>query len=135
MIKVFTDGGSRNNPGPAGIGIVIQDLTGTVLETKNEYIGEKTNNEAEYLALIQGLKLALKYGKEALVFLDSELVVRQLNGQYKVKNAGLKPLFDEVQVLKMGFTNLSFKHIIREKNRLADKLVNEAINRELSKNN
>ena len=135
MIKVFTDGGSRNNPGPAGIGIVIQDLTGTVLETKNEYIGEKTNNEAEYLALIQGLKLALKYGKKALVFLDSELVVRQLNGQYKVKNAGLKPLFDEVQVLKMGFTNLSFKHIIREKNRLADKLVNEAINRELSKNN
>jgi len=132
-IKIYTDGGARNNPGPAGIGVVLYDENGEILKTFKEYIGEGTNNEAEYRGLLAGLKLALDFSKEAEFFLDSELLVKQLNGQYRVKNENLRKFYDEAQVLKMGFTKISFNHVRREQNKLADKLVNEAIDESLNK--
>jgi len=130
-VKVFTDGGSRNNPGPAGIGVVIYDEEGKALEKIAEFLGQATNNEAEYKALLRGMEASLKYSRQADFFLDSELLVRQLNGEYKVKNAGLKPLFDKAVVLKMGFSEINFNHIPRENNEEADKLVNQAIDQGL----
>jgi len=124
---INTDGGSRGNPGPAGVGVVFaNELEVTVAEFK-EYIGQATNNVAEYKALILALENVQKFKyKEIECRLDSELVVKQLNGQYKVKDSGLKPLFDRVQELAF-FKPISFKHVRREKNKLADKLVNEAL--------
>lgn len=130
-LKLFTDGGSRNNPGPAGIGGILLDQDDKQLDCFKKYIGEATNNEAEYSALVEGLKIAKIRTDELDCFLDSELVVRQLNGIYKVKHEGMKRLYDEVQVLKMGFKHISFQHVLREKNKLADKLVNEAIDEAL----
>jgi len=130
-IKIFTDGGARNNPGPAGIGVVIYDEKDNVIRTHNSFIGDATNNEAEYKALISGLKIATEISKSVRFFLDSELVVKQLNGEYKVKNKEMKRFYDEAQVLKMGFKEISFSHIRREENKLADKLVNEAIDEAL----
>lgn len=133
-LKIYTDGGARNNPGPAGIGIVIYDGKKKVIKKHKEYIGEATNNEAEYRAVLKALELAANISKESLeFFIDSELVVKQLNGLYKVKDKKMKKLFDEVKVLAMGFANISFTHIKREQNKLADKLVNEAIDEEVKK--
>ena len=138
-VIIHTDGGARGNPGPAGIGVLIQErIENHELEIKkeiSEYIGEKTNNQAEYQAVIEALKWIqenIKDDIEAEFLLDSELVVHQLNGKYKVKNDGLKPLFYEVRdlVLKLG-GRVSFSHILREKNQVADKLVNKAIDKAL----
>lgn len=127
-LKIYTDGGARNNPGPAGIGVVIYDEQNKILKTHKEYIGTATNNDAEYRALTKALNLAAEITKDELdIFLDSELVVRQLNGIYKVKEPRMKALFDEVKVLSMGFKNIKYTHIKRELNKLADNLVNEAI--------
>lgn len=124
---LYTDGGSRGNPGPSGIGFVLTKDGQTPI-SQGKYIGEGTNNRAEYLALIEGLLLAKKEGvKELHCFLDSELVVKQLKGQYRVKHVDLKPLFAEVKKLTIGFTKVTFTHVKREKNKLADLLVNEAI--------
>ena len=126
-LQIFTDGGARGNPGPAGIGVVIwsgHDLAGR----HRKYIGEATNNQAEYQAIIHGLEQAKKLGADEVeCFLDSELVVKQLNREYKVKNKDLAPLFVKVWNLSLGFKKITFAHIPREKNKEADKLVNEAI--------
>jgi len=129
-IKLYTDGGARGNPGPAGIGAVILNEKGSVIAEISEYIGETTNNQAEYKALIAGLAKAKEFGARELdVFLDSELVVKQLNREYKVKDKGLAPLFVQAYNISLGFKKIVFKHIPREKNKLADELVNQALDK------
>ncbi len=124
---IYTDGGARNNPGPAGIGIVLYDENKRELETYKEYIGEATNNQAEYRALIEALKLADKYSPaEINCFLDSELVVKQLNKEYRVKDPGIRELYNQVLDLSI-FKNVTFNHVRREENKLADRLVNKVL--------
>lgn len=124
---INTDGGSRNNPGPAGIGVVFSDEKGTKIATFKEYIGEATNNVAEYKALILALEKAKDFEADEIECrLDSELVVKQLTGHYKCKETTLKELCARVQELAF-FKPIKFVHIRREYNKLADKLVNEAI--------
>ncbi len=128
---LHTDGGARGNPGPSGIGVVLA-LEGQEPKNHAAYLGEKTNNHAEYVALREGLKLAYKAGVTDLIcYLDSELVVKQLNGQYRVKHPDLIPLHSEIKSLVKQFSKVSFKHVLRAKNKQADKLVNEAIDRHL----
>lgn len=125
---MYSDGGARGNPGPAGIGVVIKDVDGNIIEEHGEYIGETTNNQAEYQALIKGLELALELGsEEAQCFLDSELVVRQLKQEYKVKEPGLQKLFVKAWNLSQKFKKISFQHVRRELNTEADRLVNNAL--------
>ncbi len=101
---INTDGAARGNPGPAGIGVVIKDEKGAVVHEVSEYLGETTNNQAEYQALIAALEAAHKIGAQALeIHADSELIVNQVKGLYKVKNEGLRPLFDEVKALLRKF--------------------------------
>ncbi|MDP2708634.1 MAG: ribonuclease HI family protein [bacterium] len=129
-LTIFTDGGARGNPGPAGIGAVILDERGNAVAEISEYIGEATNNQAEYRALLAGLTKAKELGGQELeVFLDSELVVKQLNREYRVKDKYLAPLFVSVYNISLCFKKISFRHIRREKNTLADKLVNLALDR------
>ncbi len=126
--RLYTDGGARGNPGPAGIGARLLTAAGDVVEELADYIGKATNNVAEYQALIAGLEIALDRGVEHLdVFLDSELVVRQVNGRYKVKDAGLKPLHQQACLLLSKFHEVDVKHVRREQNAAADALVNQAI--------
>lgn len=126
-LQIFTDGGARGNPGPAGIGVVIWSGNELVGRHK-KYIGEATNNQAEYRAVILALEEAGKLGAAELeFFLDSELVVKQINREYKVKDKDLASLFVQVWNLSLGFKKVIFKHVPREKNKEADKLVNEAI--------
>lgn len=128
---INTDGGSRNNPGPAGIGIVFSDENGDVIATYKKYIGEATNNVAEYSALVYALEKAKDFEFEEIECrLDSELVVKQLNGEYKVKDPGMKELYGKVQEL-IFFKPVKFVHVRREFNKLADKLVNEAVDEHL----
>jgi ribonuclease HI len=125
---LYVDGGARGNPGPAAIGLVMESPSGEVVWTHAETIGEGTNNFAEYQALIRGLTGAGDSGVERLTVLsDSELVVKQLNGEYKVKNLALKPLHEEVKQLRRQFAFCRFRHIPRKQNRLADQLVNQAL--------
>ena len=130
---VYTDGGARGNPGPAGIGVVIADESGVTLHESQAYIGETTNNVAEYEALIRALEDLKMFGErlrdmEVEVRMDSELVVRQMQGRYKVKEPSLKERFGRVAELKLSHApNLVFVHVPREQNRRADELVNEAI--------
>jgi ribonuclease HI len=128
---VYTDGGSRGNPGPAALGVAILDAKGEILAKHGHYLGEQTNNYAEYSAVIFALKEAKKMGaRHVTCYMDSELVVRQLAGAYRVKNAGLLPLFDEVKKLACEFEKISFSHVRREKNKIADSMVNEALDRQ-----
>lgn len=128
-LHLFSDGGSRGNPGQAAIAAILEDPThGKVLEDYKERIGIETNNVAEYRGLIEGLKMAKKYQPNRLIcHLDSELVVRQLNGQYQVKMPTLKVYFDEVQALAAELPDVVFTHIPREDNHRADALVNRAL--------
>ncbi|OGE78313.1 MAG: hypothetical protein A2751_04145 [Candidatus Doudnabacteria bacterium RIFCSPHIGHO2_01_FULL_46_14] len=128
---INTDGGARGNPGPAGIGVVIQTVDKKVLEKFGKYLGDnKTNNQAEYTAVIEALKAAKKLGGTHLEFrMDSELAVRQLNHIYKVKNAELQQLFLEIKNLQTEFSHVTFTHIPRAQNSAADKMVNEAIDK------
>ena len=129
---IYTDGGARGNPGPAGIGAVIKDEDEEVVFEISDYIGEATNNQAEYQAVIAAIEKAKKLGADELEFyLDSELVVKQLNREYKVKNKELAPLFVKIYNAVMGFKKVTFKHVLREKNKEADKLVNIAIDKEI----
>lgn len=135
-IVVFTDGGARGNPGPAAIGIVIQDERGNMLKSYAQSIGRATNNEAEYRAVIFALeKVKALFGKEKIkkmkchVYMDSELAVRQLNGQYKIEEERLFPLFMKVWNLKIDVGGVTFEHVPREKNREADRMVNEALDK------
>jgi ribonuclease HI len=128
--KLFTDGGARGNPGPAAIGGICTQDEREIFKFK-KYVGKVTNNVAEYEALIYGLKLALENNiTELQVFLDSELVVKQINGEYKVKNENMKPLYEVVKGLQKKFLNISFTHVPREQNKIADRLVNEALDDE-----
>lgn len=128
-ISLYVDGGSRGNPGPAGIGVVVLDEKGKTLKEFSKYIGVATNNIAEYYAVIYGLQEALiERADEIKLNLDSELVAQQLKGEYRVKNQNIKPLFLQVLHLMSGFNKVDIKHIPREKNKEADKLVNKAIN-------
>jgi len=129
---LYTDGGARGNPGPGAIGIVLQKGDDVIIK-KARYIGEVTNNQAEYQALILGLGEARKRTKELKCLLDSELVVKQLNGEYRVKDEKLKPLFGKVKKLEEGFAKISFNHIPREKNKLADLLLNQELDRHAKK--
>jgi len=124
---VNVDGGARGNPGPAAIGVVLRD-GGEVVEEVGETIGEATNNVAEYRALLRGIELAAEHGATELELVgDSELVVRQVEGRYKVKNAGMKKLHEEVKRALRGFDSWSIRHVRRESNADADRLVNEAL--------
>ncbi len=129
-IIIYTDGGSRNNPGPAAVGVFIETLN----KKYGEYIGNKTNNEAEYEALIFGLKkLKALLGKnktksyEIICYLDSELAVKQLNHEYKLTEEHIQKLFIRIWNLMLDFGKVTFYHIRREKNKIADALVNEAL--------
>lgn len=127
---INTDGGARGNPGPAGIGAVLKDETGEIVAEISKYIGEATNNQAEYKAVIAALEKAGELNVETLEFLlDSELAVKQLNREYKVKNKELAPLFLKIYNLVMPFKKVTFRHILRENNKEADKLANEAMDR------
>lgn len=137
---IHTDGGSRGNPGPAAIGAVIESPDGSFKKEYGEYIGETTNNDAEYQAVIFALKkLKLLIGKERTgkahveVRVDSELVERQLNGHYKIMDKTIQQHFLELWNLRVDFGEVTFKHIFREDNRGADRMVNAALDKELNK--
>lgn len=133
-LQIYTDGGARGNPGPSGIGAVIWSGNELVGQYK-AFIGKATNNQAEYKAVILALEEAKKLSPTELeFFLDSELVVKQLNREYKVKDKDLAPLFVQVWNLSMGFKKVTFSHVPREKNKEADKLVNEAIDEGMMRN-
>src|SRR3989338_1195532 len=127
-VILYSDGCARGNPGVAAIGFVIYYLGGKEMVRFKHYLGITTNNQAEYKALIAGMEEALKIGAKDLVcHLDSELVVRQLTGKYKVREEGLKPLTADTLRLTAKFNRVEFVHVPREKNKLADQLVNEAL--------
>lgn len=128
-LHLFSDGGSRGNPGQAAIGFIIEDpVRGEILKEYKERIGVETNNVAEYRALIEGLKAARRFQPNRLIcHLDSELVVKQLNGEYRVKMATLQPFFEEIQALASELPDVVFAHIPREDNYRADALVNRAL--------
>lgn len=125
---IHTDGASRGNPGEAGIGVVFLDSEGTVVSEICDYLGQTTNNVAEYQALIRALEAAREMGARRLrVRTDSELMVRQIEGRYRVKNDGLIPLFRRVKDLIRGFESVEVTHVPREANRQADALANRGI--------
>jgi ribonuclease HI len=126
--RLSTDGGARGNPGPAAYGYVLEAEDGTVLDARGETIGVATNNVAEYRALLAGLASALERGVDELeVVSDSELVVKQMRGEYKVKSPTLRELVDEAQALAGRLASVRFTAVRREHNELADRLVNEAL--------
>ena len=132
-VVVHVDGGSRGNPGPAAVAAVATDSEGEPLGERSEYIGEATNNVAEYRALLLGLALARDLGAEEVeVVNDSELVAYQIGGEYKVKHAGLKPLFAEATKELRGFHKWAVRPVRREENARADELVNEALDEALA---
>jgi ribonuclease HI len=127
------DGGARGNPGPAAVAAVVTAPDGTLLTEKGVYIGEATNNVAEYRAVLLGLELARQVGaREVEVVNDSELVARQIGGQYKVKHAGLKPLFIDTMRELREFDRWTVRNVRRESNERADELVNEALDKALA---
>ena len=136
-IVIYADGGSRGNPGPAGAGVAIADGKGNMIKEYSSFLGVKTNNEAEYEAVIFGLqKIKALLGKEKIknteieFRLDSQLIARQLNGEYKIEEERLFPLFIKIWNLKMKFGTIKFTEIPREKNKEADRLANEAMDKE-----
>ena len=134
-LLIHTDGGSRGNPGPAAIGVVIEDDQGNRLRTFHRFIGVRTNNEAEYQALIDGLKAAAEWKPDRLeIYLDSKLVVEQVNGSYRVKKPELQPLYQQVKELLGAFSDApEIKHVERESNKGADKLANMALDEQVKK--
>jgi ribonuclease HI len=132
-LVAHTDGGARGNPGPAGYGVVIEDASGRKVGTLSEYLGHQTNNFAEYQGLIGALEYAVKHGPKALkVISDSELLVRQIKGIYKVKNETLKDLHARAKELIAQLEWFSIGHALREHNREADRLANAAMDRGMS---
>lgn len=133
QVKVFIDGASRGNPGPAAIGAVFQHADGKVFKELSFRIGTATNNVAEYTALIFALQEALMLRIEELrVFTDSELLAKQYSGEYKIKNSDLRVLSLQVNHLKKGFKTISVTHVPRGDNKLADAQANKALDRDLS---
>jgi ribonuclease HI len=130
QITLEFDGGSRGNPGPAGIGVVLRAADGTTLVTLGRFIGRATNNVAEYRALITALEQAQKLGaKKIQIRGDSELIIKQMRGEYRVKHPDMKQLYDEAQSLVHQFDECTISHNLRHKNELADKLANLAMDR------
>lgn len=130
IVDIFTDGGSRGNPGPAAIGAVILDQEGNRLEAISEYIGSTTNNQAEYQAIVAALERAVEIGATAAhCYLDSKLVVEQVNGNWKIKKAALRPHVDRIHELQAQFEEVTFTHVRREKNTAADEQVNIALDK------
>lgn len=126
--ELYVDGASRGNPGEAGAGALIKDPSAKVVKRLKKFLGRTTNNVAEYSALVMGLEAARSMGIDRIsVFADSELMVKQLNGVYKVKSEDLRPLYEKAAALSKGFKEFSIRHIYREKNAAADALSNEAI--------
>lgn len=129
-LYIYTDGGSRGNPGPGAIGILICDSKKRYLYKGGDYIGETTNNRAEYTALIEALKKAKKYSKGKVeCFSDSELMVKQLQGKYKVKNYFLKELYQKIKDLEKNFKKVNYHHVRREDKgiQIVDKLLNKVL--------
>jgi len=125
---LWTDGAARGNPGPAGIGALLKSATGEVLVAASAYLGEATNNVAEYQALLLGLTRALELGVRRIeVRADSELLIKQLRGEYRVKSPGLRPLFERAQALLQSFEQSRLVHVRREQNTEADRLANAGI--------
>jgi len=132
LYRARTDGASRGNPGPAAIGVSIEGPEGGEIASASEAIGRTTNNVAEYRALIRALELLRDLGaRRAEILLDSELIVRQMEGVYRVRNPNMKTLYDQVQRLLRGFLEIRFRHVPREENVRADALANEALDRGL----
>jgi ribonuclease HI len=126
--KLWTDGGARGNPGPAAYGYVLEAEDGTVLAAHGEAIGEATNNVAEYRALVAGLEKAVELAVDEIeVVSDSELLVRQMRGEYRVKNEALRELSEEAKMLARRLRSVRYTAVRREHNELADRLVNEAL--------
>ena len=127
-LTVNVDGGARGNPGPAAVGVVVRDAAGEVLEEAGERIGRATNNVAEYRALLLGIERAAALGASELELIgDSELIVRQVKGEYKVKDAAMRKLHAQVKRALEPFDRWSIRHVRREENADADRLVNEAL--------
>lgn len=129
---VYTDGASRGNPGPASYGFTVADGNGKLLHEEGEYIGTTTNNVAEYTAVLEAFKLLKEKYQEngplvIELFADSKLVAEQLSGRYKIKHPNLKPIFGQIKVLEMEFGSVLYTHVPREKNTLADRLANKAL--------
>jgi ribonuclease HI len=129
-IVAYCDGGSRGNPGPAGFGVYIQDSTGKVLAELSQFLGKQTNNFAEYSALLAALEFAIAQGHRSLrVVSDSELMVKQMKGQYRVNSPELRPLYEEARRRVPQLDHFQIQHVLREKNRHADRLANLAMDR------
>ena len=133
-LVLYVDGASKGNPGQAGAGVLVTDHEGTKIAEISRFLGEKTNNEAEYWALLIGLREARQLGGRSIrVFTDSELMEKQINGLYRVKNMNLKSLHRAVVETLGGFSSFSIESIPREQNREADRLANEAIRRRIAR--
>lgn len=133
-IILFTDGGSKGNPGPAGIGILIFNKDGKLIKKVSEFIGKTTNNVAEYTALLRGLDLSKEFDVDEIeIKCDSKLMVNQLKKKWKVKSPNLKPLYQKVRLLLSAYRKVSLIHVPRSIIKAADKLVNKAINSSLDK--
>lgn len=134
-VKLFTDGGSRGNPGPSSSGYAILDMNGEVIEEGGEYLGVTTNNQAEYQAVKLGLESSQKLGaRKVHGHMDSLLVVNQMNGIFKIKNRELWPIHQAIKDLIVGFESVTFAHVPREMNKLADAQVNVILDAEEAKN-
>ena len=130
------DGGARGNPGPAGYGVAVADSSGKAIAELSEYLGHRTNNYAEYSGLLGALEYCIKHEERALkVISDSELMVKQLNGEYKVKSPELKLLYDRAHIMIRQLEWFRAEHVLREKNRVADRLANEAMDRGMKRGN
>ena len=128
MYTLFFDGASRQNPGPSSCGGVIYDSSGDELTTYSKYIGTTTNNIAEYNALLIGVQRCKALNiKNVKVFGDSNLVIKQINGEWRVKNPGLRPLHKQIKEIEPFFTKISYEHVYRKYNKRADELANEAL--------
>jgi ribonuclease HI len=129
-IVAYCDGGSRGNPGPAGFGVYIQDAAGVVVGELSQFLGTRTNNFAEYSALLASLEFAITKGHSSLrVVSDSELMVKQIKGQYRVNSPELRPLYEEARRRITQLEHFQIQHVLREKNRHADRLANLAMDR------
>lgn len=131
---IHTDGGSRGNPGPSALGVVVTTPDGEVVAAYGEYLGEMTNNQAEYLALLSGVRKVVALGGERIkVFMDSELIIKQMKGEYRVKNKELGKIYIKVHNELVHFKKFSFTHVRREKNKEADAEVNKILDKEALK--
>ena len=128
MIVAYIDGGARGNPGPAGYGVRIEDEMGELITEFSGFLGSATNNVAEYNGLLAALRYAREHGhRKVRIKSDSELLVKQMRGEYRVKNAGLQPLFEQAQTLADDFDRIVYEHVRREQNKDADRLANLAM--------